>query len=83
MTGMSASCGVEHLLPAELPAVHHRHHQIEQDDARVHARGQAVERLLAVGGDFDLEPFQLEKPPQHVAGIHVVFDHEHSARRHV
>ena len=44
---------------------------------------QAVERLLAIGGHLDLKAFQLEKPAQHVAGIDVVFDDEHSARRHV
>ena len=33
----------------ELPPVHHRHHQIEQDDAGVLAL-EDVERLLAVGG---------------------------------
>ena len=83
MTGISASAAVAHLLAAELPAVHHRHHQVEQDDARVDARRQPFERLLAVRGDFDLEAFELEKAAQHVPRINVVFDDEHCAGRHV
>ena len=75
-----ASSASLHLLAAELPAVHHRHHQVEQDDAGLTPAFEALERLLAVGGALDLEAFQLEEPAQHVAGIDVVFDDENCAR---
>ena len=43
------------LLAAEFPAIHHRHHQVEQDDVRFVALGEVFEGFAPVGDGRWLE----------------------------
>ena len=72
--------GIACLALAEFPAVHHRHHQVEDDDARLAGFIERVERQLAVRGGAHVETLELQEPPEHFAGVAVVFD-DHD-RRH-
>src|SRR5437868_606509 len=49
------------LLAAKFPAVHDRHHQVEEDHLRLLGRVQVGERLAAVGGGRRLEPFERQQ----------------------
>src|SRR5579871_4022129 len=72
---------VVQLLVAEVPAVHHGHHQIEQDRGGARTVSQDVERLLAVGRRHDLEPFLLQPFPERFANRGVVLHEEEAWRR--
>ena len=60
----------------ELPAVHHRHHQIEKDDGRPLAR-QHVERFPAVGGHQDSVALGRETKCERLQNVWIVVDDEH------
>src|SRR6266542_5459423 len=68
---------IELLLGPELPAVHDRHHEIEQDDVGVLAasRGQG---LATVGRRADLVALDLEDLRERLADSGVVLHDEHS-----
>src|SRR3989442_841021 len=61
-------------LVRELPAVHDRHHEIEDDDVRAE-RPQQAERLFAIGGRDDLEPLIGERGEEKLPKIGIVVDH--------
>src|SRR5215217_8563021 len=62
----------------ELPAVHHRHHQVQQDELR-RVRLQLVQRLLAVAGAADLEALGLQDLRERFEDVRVIIDDEHRA----
>ena len=60
----------------ELPSIHDRHHQIEQDDACRYAGLEPFERHLAVLGALDVVTLQFEKTSQHLTRIEIILDDE-------
>ena len=74
--------GVLLLLPPELPAVHHRHHEVEQDDAGAgRGRLQVVEGLAAVPHARDVVALVLENLTQRVADVRIVVDDQNTPAR--
>ena len=61
----------------DLPAVHHGHHQVEQDDARC-APGHDLERDLAVLGGLDAIADVAEHVGKRVTQVLVIVDDEHA-----
>ncbi len=66
--------GVQRL--AELPPVHHRHHQIEENHARPRALVKERHRFTAVAGEHDVVPRQLERERHHLPDVVVVLDQQ-------
>ena len=60
----------------ELRAAHPRHHEIQQDEPGTRAVAQNLQRLLAVGGRFDLVPPIAQRFHQRLANVEVVFDEQ-------
>ena len=60
----------------KLGAAHPRHHQIEQDETRARAALQDLQRLLPVGGGFDLVPPITQGLHQRLADVEVVLDEQ-------
>src|SRR6185295_4761957 len=65
----------------ELPAVHHRHHQVEQDDVGPVGAVEVVERLPAVRDRGRVVAFERQQLSHHLAQVLVVFDDEDGAVR--
>ena len=65
------------LAPPELPAVHHRHHEIEQDHVRAIAVTQIFEGVAAVGHRGGMKPLESQQLRHHVAQVRIVFDDQH------
>jgi hypothetical protein len=64
-------------LPAsELPAVHHRHHEVEQDEVGTIATLEDVKRFDAVRDSLSAVPLEREELRHHLTEIGVVFDDE-------
>jgi hypothetical protein len=63
---------VPHAL-SELPAVHHRHHQVQQDELRW-IRLELLQRLLPVASATDLEAFGLENLREGLQDVRVIVD---------
>src|SRR5713101_7937823 len=62
----------------ELPPVHHRHHQIEQDQAwGSAARSQQLEGFRAIARPGGGEPLSFEDFSEGRANVLLVVDHEH------
>ena len=79
MSAISASCFCS--LP-ELPAVHDRHHQVQQDHARARVGGlEVVERLASVADARDLVALVLQHLAQRIANVRIVVDHQDAAAR--
>ena len=77
-TGMVASRRVGAQLGAELPAVHHGHHQVEEDERLRRLRAQALQRFLAVpGGGRHLEALAAEERAVALDDVVVVVDDHH------
>jgi len=70
--------GIFALLAAERPAIHHRHPQIEQDDARVAAAAQVGQRLQSVAGSNRGEPLQLQELAHEPDEIRIVVDDQYA-----
>src|SRR5262245_58192675 len=64
------------LLAPEFPAVHDRHHQVQEDDVGLGAPLEIFERLEAIGGGRRPEPLEREQLGHHLAEIGIVFDNE-------
>ena len=79
-TGMALKLGLAEHGRAQLPAVHHRHHEVEHDHARSRAAVQARERLFAVGRFVDREAFDAEDRRQIGANVVIVLDDQHPTR---
>ena len=77
MVGICFEPRVFDLAAAELPAVHDRHHQVEHDDAGIGALRRIVQRLAAVGCEFDVVALELQELRQHLARVHVILDNEY------
>jgi len=60
----------------KLPPIHHRHHQIEQDELGQLLIPQLGEGLLSVGGGVHQIALFLEELLERVSNIIVVFDYE-------
>src|SRR5262245_22244684 len=68
------------LLPAaELPPVHDRHHQVEEDDAGGLARVEVDESLLAVRRRHNAVAFVFQELAKGVSDVAVVVDHQHDS----
>src|SRR5690606_20010185 len=63
-------------LASQLPAIHDRHHQVEQDDAGLVAGAQLLEGVPAVDGGADLMTFELERYSHHLADVVVVLNYQ-------
>src|SRR5262245_15567997 len=68
--------GIALLFLAKRPAVHHRHPEIEQDDAGVTAAFQIVERLAAVARRNGREAFHLQELRHQTLKIGIVVHDE-------
>ena len=75
MTRISRPAGACLHLPADLPAVAARHHDIEQDDRRLDG-GEQRHRFVAVVCDGDRIPTSFEVIPDDVGIVLVIIDHE-------
>src|SRR2546422_428966 len=53
------------LLAAEFPAVHHRHHQVEQNEFWPLSSAEVVERLAAIGDRLRIEAFEEQELGHH------------------
>ena len=73
--------GIFPLAPAELPAVHDRHHEIKQDEIGWVATLQILEGIAAIGHGLGPEAFEGEQLGHHVAQVGVVFDDQDGAVR--
>ena len=65
--------------PADLEPVDYRHEHVEDDGVRLNVavRLQAVQGLVAVGGELDLVTLELERAPQGLPhGPLVVYDQD-------
>jgi hypothetical protein len=65
--------------PADLEPVDYRHEHVEDDGIRLSVAVclEAVESLVAVGGELDLVPLELERAPQGLShGPFVVYDQD-------
>ena len=61
----------------KLPAVHHRHHEIEQDQiGRLRRAAQGLQRLAAVGDGRQRRPLVAQKIGEGGTDVLVVFDQE-------
>jgi hypothetical protein len=69
------------LLDAELPSVHHRHHQVEEDHVGRGAAVKGVERLAAVGRGRHRESLVLQHVRQRQPDADVVLDEQHADSR--
>jgi hypothetical protein len=71
--------GVVEQLGPELHAVHPRHHEVEQDDARsLDAGAEPVQRVLAVCGRDHAVALRLQRVREDVADVAIIVDDEHS-----
>src|SRR2546425_4553501 len=68
-------------LARELPAVHDRHHEVEEDHVRLE-RADDRERFRAVRRRDDLEAFVLERAEEQLPDVGIVVDHEHTFPGH-
>src|SRR2546428_12822382 len=66
-------------MPPEFPAVHDRHHEIEQDDVRRLTAFEILQRFASVRYGRGLESFEREQLRHHLAQIRIVFDDEDGA----
>ena len=64
----------------ELPSIHLRHHEIDDDEARTKAGVERVERLLPVVCEADVEPGLSQKEPDGLAALDLVVDDEDGMR---
>jgi hypothetical protein len=62
--------------PADLEPVHVRHEDVEDHGVRLAVGAQALERLLAVGGELDVVPLELEGASERIANCPLVVDHQ-------
>ena len=69
-----------HLLH-ELPAIHNRHHEVEDDHVRTE-RPDGRERLLTVRRGDDLEALVLERGEQQLAYVRVIVDDQNAFPSH-
>src|SRR5438132_147932 len=67
---------IAQLLRPELLPVHHRHHEVEQDERGRRHGVQPIERLLAVRGADDPMTLVFEDRDERVAQVEVVLDDE-------
>ena len=64
--------------PADLKAIHHRHHHIEQDEIGGQGLG-LLERVKAIGGKSQLIGRRLQKRLQNLApGLRIVNNQDHT-----
>jgi hypothetical protein len=61
---------------AERPAIHHRHAEIEHDDAGAAAGSQLRERIPTVGGFHHIESFEGQRARQQLPDAPVVVHHQ-------
>jgi len=66
------------LLGPEVPAIHPRHFQIQQDDAG-HDDTKEIECLLPIARGGDLEPVQLEQDRHRLTNERVILDEQDGA----
>jgi hypothetical protein len=71
---MSVAEGIEELEP-----VHHRHHDVEEREARLRALLQQLERLhpIARHGYVNPRHFHLEQVDDGIANVRIILDDEH------
>ena len=69
---------ISQLFGAKVPAVHDRHHQVEQDDARPQAAAELIERSAPVCGQRDGVALRLEQFIEGCPHAQVVVDNEDS-----
>src|SRR2546421_2793074 len=74
--------GVVFLVFAKLPAVHHRHREIQDDGVGPVSCAKDVQRLQSVVGDEDAIVVLLEKNGELLADVAIVLDNEHATPRH-
>jgi hypothetical protein len=67
---------VRKLMPAELNAVHHRHHQVKQYQARQEPATQMVKGFLAVTRLLYGVAFNVKEIGEDIANVIVIFDQE-------
>src|SRR5437870_10807974 len=60
----------------ELPTVHARHHEVEQDQAGRFGYLEPVERLAAVEGELHQIALRLQELPERIPELDVVLDDE-------
>src|SRR3954452_1164815 len=70
------------LLAAEFPSVHHRHHQIEQNDVGLRRVVEILQRFAAVGHRRGLKSLEREQLRHHLAQVFVVFHNQHRTVLH-
>ena len=71
--------GIRALAAAELPAVHHGHHQVEQDEIGAVTFFKVVEGVAAVRDCFGPESLERQQLRHHLPQVGVVFDDEDGA----
>jgi hypothetical protein len=76
MTGIGAE-----LCAPELPAVHDRHHQVEQNEAGGRPCVEAFERVAPVPGLHDRVAVHFEQQRQRLAHVAVVVGDQHARHR--
>ena len=59
---------------AELPAVHHRHHQVQQDQRHARVDAQGGQRLAPAGRSADRVPVHLQRELHHRPDVEVIVD---------
>ena len=68
------------LLSPKLPAIHHRHHQVQEDQLRPFLSTKVVERFPPVRNSNDPIAFFFEHFLERRANLRVVVDDQHQAR---
>jgi len=61
----------------ELEAVHHRHHEVEDDHARTDSSMNELERFTAVPRHMDLVPAPFQHLDDDLGNVDVVLHHKH------
>src|SRR5204862_1190135 len=69
--------GIGLLDAPELPAVHDRHHQVEQDDVRRVSGREIAQRFFAVGHGCAVKAFKREQLCHHLPQVGVVLHDQH------
>ena len=66
--------------PGELPAVHHRHHQVQENQVR-HLLLEPLQRLAPVPRPLHLVPLDLEDLAEGIEDVRIVIDDQHPTRQ--
>ena len=78
--GNAAQGRVAELLRAKRGAVHHGHHEIQEDQTGMRSGPQECQRLLTIGDTDGSVAFVAEEPAEHLADVGIVIDDQDEAR---